>query len=279
MLDRRSLLAAGAAGFATPHARAASFDFDLTKNVDIYRAYARMRGGGDGVTGLWWYTGNVWLQAGDKIAEHVLSIDGFSFQKLTVQPDGTMVQLMSEAGYFKDPATGVIVDTWVNPVNGETCKPRHYKSSQTIIATADGGLKGDEEGRMSAREFKGRIGPAIIHGDQLWIDENFSTKFTLPKRANADPKEDVGDYIIAASLATFTAKLSDVQNKDMAFVPSQLHFQTMNGWLPWMRMGRTPGSQAWQLYGHKVKDIGAIPTELRARFEKDYPGWLEKPGI
>ena len=279
MLDRRSLLAAGAAGVVAAPARAASFNFDLSKNVDTYRAYTRMRGAGDGLTGLWWYTGNVWLQAEDKIAEHVLSIDGFSFQKLTVQPDGTMTQQMSEAGYFKDPKTGVIADAWVNPINGENCKPRHYKSSQTIIATADGGLKGEEDGRMSAREFKGRIGPAAVNGDQVWIDENFATKFTPPKRDNTDPKEDVGAFIGAASLATFTAKLSDVQNKDLAFVPSQLHFQTINGWLPWMRMGRVPGSQSWQLYGHKVKDISAIPAPLRARYEKDYPGWLEKPGI
>ena len=277
-IDRRTLLATGAAIAAVP-ARATSFNFDLTKNADIYRAYTRMRGGGDGVTGLWWYTGNVWLQAEDKIAQHVLSIDGFSFQKLTVQSDGTMTQQMSEAGYFKDPKTGKIADDWVNPINGEVCKPKHYKSTQTIIATADGGLKGDEGGRMSAAEFKGRIGPAAINGDQIWIDENFATKFMLPKRDNVDPKEDVGAYIAAASLATFTAKLSDVQNKDLAFVPSQLHFQTMNGWIPWMRMGRTPGSQAWQLYGQKVKDISALPAALRARYEKDYPGWLEKPGI
>lgn len=153
---------------------------------------------GDGVLGLWCYTGNVWLQSGD---------------------------------------------------------------------------------RMSAAEFKGTIGPAAINGDQLWIGENFATKFILPKREGMDPKEDVGDFLAAASLAMFTAKLSDVENQKRDFVPCTLHFQTMNGWLPWMRMGRTPGVQSWQLYGQKVKDIAAIPPELRARFEKDCPGWLERPGI
>ena len=276
MFDRRSMIMAGAALAAAP-ARAAKFNFANT--VDIYRAYARMRGGGDGVLGLWWYTGNVWLQAGDRIAENVLTIDGFSFQRLTVQPDGSMIQLMSEAGYFKDPKTGAIADTWVNPLNGESCKARHYKSMQTIIATADGGLTGDEGGRMSAREFKGRIGPAVINGERLWIDENFATKFVIPKREGLDPKEDIGDFLAAASLATFTAKLADVESDSLDFVPCELHFQTMNGWLPWMRMGRVAGAQSWQLYGHKVRDVSAIPAELRARFERDYPGWLEKPGI
>jgi hypothetical protein len=118
-----------------------------------------------------------------------------------------------------------------------------------------------------------------INGERIWIDENFATKFTIPKREGIDPKEDVGDFIAAASLATFTAKLADVENDAAVYVPCELHFQTMNGWLPWMRMGRVPGAQSWQLYGHKVQDISAIPASLRARFEKDYPGWLEKPGI
>jgi hypothetical protein len=280
--DRRRALAAGlAAGAATgiAPARAARFDFDLTKTVDVYRAYTRMRGGGDGVMGLWWYTGNVWMQTPDKLAKLALNIDGFSFQKLTMQPDGSMVQLMSEAGYFKDPATGAIADTWVNPFNGETCRPRHYKSMQTIVATPDGGLKGEEDGRMSQREFEGAIGPAAVNGDGVWIPENFATKFMIPQRPNVDPLEDVGEWLNAASLATFAARLSDVQNRDLAFVPCTLNFQTMNGWLPWMRMGRAPGWQSWQLYGHKVAGIDALPPALRARFEKDYPGWLANPGI
>jgi len=48
---------------------------------------------------------------------------------------------------------------------------------------------------------------------------------------------------------------------------------------PWMRLGRTPGAQTWQLFGHKVASVDAIPAPLRVRLEQDYPGWLRDPGI
>lgn len=281
ILSRRGALglATGLAITGTSAGRAASLGFDVSRTVDTYRAYARMRGGGDGRLGLWWYTGNVWLQTPDRLAKAVLGIDGFSFQRLTMRPDGGMVQLMSEAGYFKDPATGAIADTWTNPFNGEVCRPRHYRSMQQIVAAPDGTLKGQEDGRMSEREFEGRIGPAAVNGDAIFITENFATKFAFPRRPGMDPLEDIGDSLNSASLATFAAKLPDVQDRGREFVPCTLAFQTMNGWLPWMRMGRMPGWQSWQLYGHKVASVDAIPAPLRARFEKDYPGWLRNPGI
>lgn len=281
ILTRRNamVLATGLASSGIPAGRAASFGFDVSKPVDCHRAYARMRGGGDGRLGLWWYVGNVWLQTPDKLAKAVLRIEGFGFQRLTLRPDGGLVQRMSEAGYFKDPATGAIAETWTNPLNGESCRPRHYKSMQQIVAGPDGTLKGQEEGRMSEREFEGTIGPAAVNGDGIWITENFATKFAVPRRPDMDPREDVGDSLNAASLATFAARLSDVQDRERDFVPCTLAFQTMNGWLPWMRMGRIPGTQSWQLHGHKVASLDAIPAPLRARFEKDYPGWLQSPGI
>jgi hypothetical protein len=91
--------------------------------------------------------------------------------------------------------------------------------------------------------------------------------------------EDMGDTLANASLAVFSAKVSDVQNADIDSAPSTMHFQNLGGQRPWMRFGKARVSQTWQLFGHKVASLDAIPAALRARFEKDYPGWLEKPGI
>jgi hypothetical protein len=150
---------------------------------------------------------------------------------------------------------------------------------QTIIAKPDTSLTGEEGGRMDGRNMKGRIGPASVNGDQVWIPENFGARFTIPKRDNVDPLEDIGDTLANASLAVFSAKVSDVQNGDIESAPSTMHFQNLGGARPWMRFGRANVSQTWQLFGHKVASLDAIPQALRARFEKDYPGWLEKPGI
>ena len=279
MTRRQTMLAASALAAAASHAQAKSLNLDLMQTADTYRAYTKMRGAGEGKLALWWYTGTVWLKVEEQLPQQVMTIDGFSFQRLSMKPDGSLVQLMSEAGYFKDAAGNTILDSWINPFNGETCKPQHYKSKQTIIAKPDTSLTGEEGGRMDGNNMKGRIGPAAVNGDQVWIPENFGARFTLPKRENVDPKEDMGNVLANASLAVFSAKVSDVQNADIESAPSTMHFQNLGGWRPWMRFGKTPGAQTWQLFGHKVASIDAIPAALRARFEKDYPGWLKDPGI
>lgn len=279
-MNRRHLVSAAMAlPLAMPARAAASLDLDLAKTADVYRAYVKMRGAGEGRLALWWYTGTVWLKVDDQLPQQVLTIDGFSFQRLSLKPDGTLVQLMAEAGYFKDADGREILDTWVNPMNGETCKVRHYKSNQTILARPDTTLSGDEGGRLDGRTMKGRIGPASVNGDQVWIPENFGARFAVPQRENLDPKEDIGATIATASLAVFTAKLSDVQNPDLDSVPSTLHFQNLGPPRPWMRFGRANVAQTWQLFGHKVAGLDAVPAPLRARLDRDYPGWLASPGI
>jgi len=282
MTTRRQTLAAaaGLALVAGRHAQAAtSLKLDLNKTVDAYRAYTKMRGAGEGKLAMWWYTGTVWFKVEDQLPQQVMTIDGFSFQRLSMKPDGTLVQLMAEAGYFKDAEGKAIADTWVNPFNNETCKPRHYKSKQTIIARPDTSLTGEEGGRMDGNNMKGRIGPASVNGGQVWIPENFGARFVLPARENVDPKEDVGTVLANASLAVFTSKVSDVQNAELESAPGTMQFQRLGGFLPWMRLGKTPGAMNWQLFGHKVASSDAIQPALRARLDKDYPGWLKDPGI
>jgi hypothetical protein len=281
MLNRRDAIIASAALAATASttAVAKSLNLDLSKTVDSYRAYVKMRGAGEGKLALWWYTGTVWLKVESQVPRQVMTIDGCSFQRLSMRPDGSLVQLMAEAGYFKDADGNAILETWVNPFNQEVCKVRHYKSNQTIIAKPDTSLTGEEGGRMDGDNMIGRIGPASVNGDQVWIPENFGARFAIPKRENVDPLEDFGDVLANASLASFTAKLSDIQNADLESAPSTMHFQNLGPQRPWMRFGKTNVAQTWQLFGHKVASIDAIPTPLRARLEKDYPGWLADPGI
>jgi hypothetical protein len=81
----------------------------------------------------------------------------------------------------------------------------------------------------------------------VWVPENFGTTLKVPRREQVDPQEHMGERLANASLALFTAALS--------------------------------GAQTWQLFGHKVASVDAIPEPLRDRLERDHPGWLRNPGI
>jgi hypothetical protein len=243
----------------------------------MFGAYARMRGVSPQSLGMWWYAGTVFAERAGEVQEPILGVEGFSFNRIAVLPDGRLSQVLAEAGYFKDLVTGAIAMEWINPLNRQACKPQHYRLVQRIVASADSIALTDTN--MQPVDTRGRIGPALISGDQVWIAENFSNKYAIPRRDGADPATYPGPTLVATSLATFSARLSDVRDPKLAFVPTLLAYQSTSGFMPWMRMGREPGLINWQLMGRKLRSAAEMPAALRARFDQDHPGWVDNPGI
>jgi hypothetical protein len=277
---RDTVLGLGLAGLtgAAVHAPAlaAGRGYDLADPNDVVTAYARMRGHLDGTPGLWWYRGNMFAKRADDVAVRVLKIEGFSFNRLARRADGRFDQIMAEAGYFIDPDTDEIRDSWVNPLNGQTCTPRHYKSNQTIVVGPDG-VTGSEAAAVPV-QFTGTV-EAQAHGGRVWTTENMVTKLPNPRSEAEDPLAYSGPIITLTSLAAFTGQLTDLNNDALAFMPATMHFQNLTSWLPWMKMGRDPGATTWQLLGTKVRNPDDMPVRLRRRLDADHPGWLENPGV
>lgn len=277
---RDTVLGLGLAGItsaiAQTPARAAGHTYDLSDPNDAVTAYARMRGHLDGTPGMWWYRGNMFAKRDNEVAERVLKIEGFSFNRLVRRDDNRFDQVMAEAGYFIDPDTDEIQDTWVNPLNGRTCEPQHYKSNQTILVGPDG-VGGSEEAAVPV-QFTGTV-EAQAHGGRVWTTENMVTKLPNPRSEAEDPLAYSGPIITITSLASFTGQLSDLRDESLAFMPATLHFQNLAPWMPWMKMGQDPGVTTWQLLGTKVRSPDDMPARLRARLNADYPGWIDNPGV
>lgn len=277
---RDTVLGMGLAGLAgtalrTP-ALAASGSYDLSDPNDVIAAYARMRGNLDGTPGMWWYRGNMFAKRTNDVAQRVLKIEGFSFNRLVRRADGKFDQVMAEAGYFIDPDTDEIQDEWINPLNDRTCQPQHYKSNQTIVVGTDG-VSGSEEAAVPV-QFTGSV-EAQAHGGRVWTTENMVTKLPNPRSMDDDPLAYSGPVITLTSLASFTGQLADLNNESLALMPATLHFQNLSPWLPWMKMGQEAGLTTWQLLGTKVASPDTMPARLSRRLEADYPGWLDDPGV
>lgn len=272
MLTRRSALAGGTAalglGSLVSHAKA---DGHLNKN----KVYVQLRGNLDGSDGLWTYTGAYWGKPQGERAHQLFRVDGFSFNAMTLRDDGGVDQKMIECGFWQDPVTGELADEWINPMNGLECNPVHFKSSQILSFDADGRQKMSEERLASMSHAEGLIVEPIVMGPMIWSQERLILEADRPRpEPGYDPLTYTGPVVTATSLATYRADVADL---DKDFVPTSLHFQSIGGWYPWMRMGQRAGVCSFELVGRKLPNTSEIPDRVMAFLDERRPGFLEDP--
>lgn len=259
-----------AQGPVTPAQGVRGFD-----QTDALLNYIKMRANPGERLGCWWNAGIMYGRGADDVVVPWLSIEGFSFMRIKAQADGTYQQLMSEAGYFGDPNTGTILDTWVNPENGIEIKLPHYKSSQWITLAHDG-IRANPKNWL---QFRGWIGPQFQNNGRLWVSENLVARQPNIRRDGQDPRTYTGPFINASSLATFEGATAELNDPEATFVNSSLSFSGLSSRAGWLMMGDAPGDMLWIMSGQKVRSPDDIPTGLRRRLDRDYPNFLTSPDM
>ena len=159
---------------------------------------------------------------------------------------------------------------WVNPFNGLTVKPRHYRSGQHSRFTPTSVLP-QIDPWPDGLEYNGVVSPATVIGDSVWCSEDLFVKFPNPRERYDDPREWSGPFRISTSLATHTVSLEDLEDLDRPFVQSTLAYTTINSWRSWMLMGQTPGVISWRLKGRKFESPDQIDDWLMQRIANDHP--------
>ncbi len=271
-ISRRMLLGAGvglAAGVLAPtNVGVAGHASSLSRN----EVYARARGAVGDDPGLWWYSGRLWGKLVNDKAVQFFSVEGFSFNRMVRKDDGGLRQIMEECGFWKDPATGEILDEWINPLNGLKCEPGHFRSRQDLTFSLDGKLVGRDR-------FEGQITDPVISGTTTWISEILVGAFPSTREPDQDPLTYVGPARTGTSLANYTMDTDAVHAANAGFVESTMHFQSMGNWYPWMRLGQAPGQQMFELFGRKIRSIDEIPADLRATLDERRAGFLKDPNL
>ncbi|MBT4740402.1 MAG: DUF1838 family protein [Rhodospirillaceae bacterium] len=271
-LTRRAALAGATASLGVS---AASHSVRAQNGFDKNKLYVQLRGNLDGTDGLWSYSGAYWGKPQGEIARQLFRVDGFSFNTMTLREDGGVDQKMIECGFWQHPDTDELADTWTNPMNGLVCEPKHFKSSQTLSFDAEGNWEATDRQRAAMRYFEGVIVEPIVNGPVIWSQERLITKAIRPEpEPGTDPLTFSGPVRTGTSLATYTANIDDL---DEGFVPTTMHYQSMGGWYPWMRMGQRAGVCSFELVGRKLPSTDEIPERVVAFLNDRRPGFITDP--
>lgn len=208
---------------------------------------------------IWWIRGNKYGSINGEITP-LWTLNVVLFKGVKQNEDGTMDVRSMEIVYKTDVETDEELTSWRNPYNGEV-----YEEVPLIMGPLT--RRFDNSGPVSQSELpgaeirrSGRLGPAEIAGDDVWL---LSDAHVLVDR-EGDPT------FRAHDLSTYHGKVSDVLNPDLTSAPATMAVHIIQSWHPWMHMGDQEGTLVTRISGAKCFEIDEMHPRIRDMVRKHH---------
>jgi hypothetical protein len=250
--------------------------FALDDNVTTAKSltpeeFVRLRCSLDGSEVFTEWSGDVYSVVPGKKQVHTFKIVGMNVARCIQDEEGTWHMVSRELNYYLDPKTGELIHRWENP-NGETVPVVHVANNpvQTPLTTRTvTGVVVKEHGNVTFRHDLNLYYPNPLAGDSRFSEYS-------PQK-----------FYQAAEFFLFTVDETQLYDKSRNAVDGfAISWNRVGPWLPWMKMGNTPGYMTYSTRGSKVKTIRGIHPILQKDIEEKMtlykkaptcktPGWGE----
>ncbi len=273
MLDRRALLAgfgAVAVASASPPAWSLSgagrAGLDLANRRDLLTALAKLRGATDDRLVIGYVIG-----ARYAVPEHrlipMMGIMAATFSQYRRISDEAFEARALEIAYFTDLATGKLLEKWKNPVTGTTVDVQLTRMGPSrVTLTADGLTVANPSGEAAGLRLQHVFQPPVVVGDNVWITEQI----------NVDGPPGPRPFVYN-ELTTFHARKSELDDPARANVATQVQYQSLITYRPWMGFGDTPGHSVARGAGKHVASIDELPPYYVELTKRLHPDVLKDP--
>lgn len=185
---------------------------------------------------------------------------GMSASRCIQIEEGSWDFTSRELTYYLKPDTEEILHKWENPLTGETVPVMHV---------ANNPVQGNFSGKF----------PAQVDGDTTTFV--FDIFPTYPNPLAENPK--FAEYsphstYQAAELFKLSVPTADLFNSQLSSVSElKLSWDRIGQWLPWMKMGATPGYLIYSAYGSKVGGFTELPQLLKDEINTRVPLFRHAP--
>jgi hypothetical protein len=196
--------------------------------------------------------------------------NGFSAARFEAVDEGYRM-LNRETGVYRDPATGAILDTWLNPYLGREVEVLHRLNDHVNVEIR-------REGRFSIAMV-----PATVMGDDVfWSLDMFFFRPSPISRADY-PLNVQHDMYQGAELTLYHARRQDIENPESTNAPGRVTFSRISQWEPFMEMGNRPGQLIFHAAGKKLPggsaDLEEIDPGMYAWIVDGHQEYLKAPAV
>jgi len=239
---------------------------DLSDPDQLLTAFMRLAASLDNRLIIWWMDG---LRYGvvDARARLLFGMKVGMFQRFYRQPDGNFRLAMFELTYYTDLATGELLEEFANPYTGETNRVVHVRLGPELRGQTAHGMANPDNPLV--HDYHSTLGPAVIHGDDIWIPTDIDATIRFPKPTA--PEIRLNHY------TTVHGRLADAINPDLVSAPATFAFQNILKWEPFMRMKDHPGHMMSRAAGRKLESVEQLPVDYRKMAERMHPKYIENP--
>jgi len=177
-------------------------------------------------------------------------------------------QVSREILFYKDPATGAIIDEWRNPWSGETVKVLHIANDPVNMRAPIFPVRAD--GKPYKSEIK-------VMGDHWWGTTTVPLFYRNPLAG--DYQDYVGGTYHATEMFNFFGRMSDLTDPKKHSADVNVAWARISDWLPWMKMRGRAGVLYFNGAGSKLDSYADLPAGMRAAIEARAPIYREPPPV
>ena len=266
---------------------------DFSNPKDNLYAFGKLWFSYDDVPAVAAFHGLMFGLMGTQRLKPLFGYTGFGIFQAKLLDNGNVRIRGKEVGYFNDPITGDILETWDNPWTGERVEVFNFLNDRIRgeltpeMPRFQFGDKNDaptlmNEGTAILREDGSSpfILPWQRFGDQVTLAWDYTHHYRNPVTPEGWPKASTGEYINPSEHFTFQTSYPALADRSVPSAAFACGFSRLSPWWPWMKMGGSgvEGALFGRMNSHKSNQgLVDIPPKVLAYTEKHYPQFLEAP--
>lgn len=264
---------------------------DFSKPVDNLYAFGKLWATYDEKPVYSAFHGLMFAMVGDQRLQPLFGYTGFGNFQAQLQKNGNVKLRGKEVGYFTDPGSGDILESWDNPWTGERVPIFNFFNDR---------IRGELSTEMPRFQFGDDVdaptlmndGTAIVRedgsvpfvlpwqrfGDAMMLSWDYTHRYRNPVTPDLWPRASTGEFINPSEHFTFSCDLEELEDQDNPCARFNCGFSRLSPWWPWMRMGGSgvEGILFGRMHSHKSnRGYTDIPAKVLAYTEKHHSEYLE----
>lgn len=210
----------------------------------------------------------------------LMKFEVLSAIRIVPQADGSYQRLCRELIFYRDLATGKLMDHWDNPYTGEKVRvvdvandPFNYVISEWYPEPPNyGGLNKEKPPR---KPFLLKWG--FADENTVVLETDIHLFYPSALQPAKWPRESPGPMSRVSELFRFFMRREDLENPALDHIPHHGVWSRITPWLPWMLMDQAPGHITYLGNFAARRNLDLFPKDVVERVKERFPKYLTAP--